>query len=62
TIPQNSNFQTEDLDSYDSNCDDISSAKAALMEVEEMPYSEQTHIDDYPDNEINSYINIILYS
>ncbi|GKC19333.1 hypothetical protein Tco_1021483, partial [Tanacetum coccineum] len=32
TIPQNLVFQTKDLDAYDSNCDDISSAKAVLME------------------------------
>ncbi|GKD08395.1 hypothetical protein Tco_1188080 [Tanacetum coccineum] len=31
TIPWNSAFQTEDLDAYDSNYDDISSAKAVLM-------------------------------
>nr|GEU64356.1 hypothetical protein [Tanacetum cinerariifolium] len=31
TIPHNLAFQTEDLDAYDSNCDDISSAKAVLM-------------------------------
>ncbi|GKD58532.1 hypothetical protein Tco_1296041 [Tanacetum coccineum] len=31
TIPQNSAFQTEDLDAYDSDCDDISSAKVVLM-------------------------------
>ncbi|GJW90952.1 hypothetical protein Tco_0168505 [Tanacetum coccineum] len=31
TIPRNSAFQTEDLDTYDLNCDDISSAKAVLM-------------------------------
>ncbi|GJU14839.1 hypothetical protein Tco_1142805 [Tanacetum coccineum] len=31
TIPQNLAFQTEDLDAYDSDCDDISSAKAVLM-------------------------------
>ncbi|GJV98950.1 hypothetical protein Tco_1554202 [Tanacetum coccineum] len=31
TIPQNVAFQTDDLDAYDSNCDDISSAKAILM-------------------------------
>ncbi|GJZ27988.1 hypothetical protein Tco_0572635 [Tanacetum coccineum] len=89
TIPQNSAFQTEDLDVYDSNCNDISSAKAVLMsnisrcdpdvlsevpysnfypndminqDVQEMSYSEQTHVDDYPDNEINSDINIIPYS
>ncbi|GJV76605.1 hypothetical protein Tco_1508189 [Tanacetum coccineum] len=31
TIPQNSDFQTDDLDAYDSDCDDLSSAKAVLM-------------------------------
>ncbi|GJY22821.1 retrovirus-related pol polyprotein from transposon TNT 1-94 [Tanacetum coccineum] len=31
TIPQNSAFQTKDLDAYDSDCDDISLAKAVLM-------------------------------
>ncbi|GJV30695.1 retrovirus-related pol polyprotein from transposon TNT 1-94 [Tanacetum coccineum] len=30
-IPQNAMFQTDDLDAYDSDCDDISSAKAVLM-------------------------------
>nr|GEW51998.1 hypothetical protein [Tanacetum cinerariifolium] len=82
-------FQTEDLDAYGSDCDDISSAKAVLMEklsscdldvlsevpysdnypnhminqdVQEMPYSEQTHIVDFSDNEITSDSNIISYS
>ncbi|GKE67278.1 hypothetical protein Tco_1521439 [Tanacetum coccineum] len=89
TIPQNLTFQTEDLDAYDSDCDDISSAKAILMEnlsscdsyvlsevpysdtypndmidqdMQDMPYSKQTHIDDFSDNEINSDSNIIPYS
>ncbi|GJS67443.1 retrovirus-related pol polyprotein from transposon TNT 1-94 [Tanacetum coccineum] len=30
-IPNNAAFQTEDLDTYDSECDDISNAKAVLM-------------------------------
>nr|GEV14313.1 RNA-directed DNA polymerase, eukaryota [Tanacetum cinerariifolium] len=30
-IPNNAAFQTDDLDTYDSNCDDISNAKAILM-------------------------------
>nr|GEU68295.1 retrovirus-related Pol polyprotein from transposon TNT 1-94 [Tanacetum cinerariifolium] len=30
-IPNNAGFQTEDLDAYDSDCDDISNAKAVLM-------------------------------
>ncbi|GJU36851.1 retrovirus-related pol polyprotein from transposon TNT 1-94 [Tanacetum coccineum] len=88
-IPKNLSFQTKDLDAYDSDCDDLSSAKAVLManlsscdsdvlsevpyfdsspndminqDVQEMQYSEQTHIDDFQDNEIHSDSNIILYS
>nr|GEV45727.1 hypothetical protein [Tanacetum cinerariifolium] len=30
-IPNNAAFQTEDLDTYDSDCDDVSNAKAVLM-------------------------------
>nr|GEW26608.1 hypothetical protein [Tanacetum cinerariifolium] len=30
-IPNNAAFQTEDLDIYDSDCDDISNVKAILM-------------------------------
>ncbi|GJX25086.1 copia protein [Tanacetum coccineum] len=53
-IPHNSAFQTEDLDAYDSDCDDISSAKAVLMEnlsscdldfLSEVPYSD-TYLND----------------
>ncbi|GJW17864.1 retrovirus-related pol polyprotein from transposon TNT 1-94 [Tanacetum coccineum] len=89
TIPQNIAFQTEDLDAYDSDCDDISSDKAVLIsnlsscdldvlsevpysdtylndminqDVQEMLYSEQTRIGDFPDNEITSDSNIIPYS
>nr|GEV03032.1 hypothetical protein [Tanacetum cinerariifolium] len=56
-IPQNLAFQTEDLDAYDSDCDDLSSAKAVLMAnllscdsnvLSEVPYS-----DSYP-NDINN--------
>nr|GEV27550.1 hypothetical protein [Tanacetum cinerariifolium] len=54
TIPQNSTFQTEDLDAYDSDCDDISSAKAVLMKnlsscdsnvLSNVPYSD-TYLND----------------
>nr|GEX10126.1 hypothetical protein [Tanacetum cinerariifolium] len=31
-IPNNAAFQTEDLDTYDSDCDDISNAQAVLMD------------------------------
>ncbi|GKF61102.1 hypothetical protein Tco_0181156 [Tanacetum coccineum] len=71
---QEAAFQPEDLDAYDSNCDDVSLAKAVLManlsscdlevlfevpysdsypndminqDVQEMQYSEQTHIDNF---------------
>ncbi|GJX46337.1 retrovirus-related pol polyprotein from transposon TNT 1-94 [Tanacetum coccineum] len=80
---------TEDLDAYNLDCDDLSSAKAVLManlsscnsnvlsevpysdsypndminqDVQEMTYSEQTHIVDFLDNEINNDSNIIPYS
>ncbi|GJY83788.1 hypothetical protein Tco_0497164, partial [Tanacetum coccineum] len=82
-------FQTEDLDSYDLDCDYLSSAKAVLManlsscdpevlseipyfdsypndiinqDMQEMQYSEQTHINDFQDNEIHSDSNTIPYS
>nr|GEZ81638.1 hypothetical protein [Tanacetum cinerariifolium] len=31
TIPNNASFQTEDLDAYDSDCDDVSNEKVVLM-------------------------------
>nr|GEW44537.1 hypothetical protein [Tanacetum cinerariifolium] len=57
TIPQNSAFQTEGLGAYDSDYEDISSAKAVLMAnpsscgsdvLFEVPYS-----DSYPNDMIN---------
>nr|GEX31996.1 hypothetical protein [Tanacetum cinerariifolium] len=81
TITHNAAFQTDDLDANNSDCDDISSAKAVLMSsllscdsdvlfevtysnifqkdmmnqsVQELQYSEQSPIIDYPDNEITS--------
>ncbi|GKB63047.1 hypothetical protein Tco_0919233 [Tanacetum coccineum] len=89
TITHNAAFQTDNLDAYDLDCDDISSAKAVLIDnllscdsevlyevphsdsyhtdmmnqsVQEMQYSEQSPIDDYPDNEITSESNIAPYS
>ncbi|GKC47866.1 hypothetical protein Tco_1065588 [Tanacetum coccineum] len=53
-IPNNVAFQTEDLDTYDSDCDDISNAKAVLMAnifnygsdvISEVPYS-NTYLND----------------
>ncbi|GJZ13365.1 retrovirus-related pol polyprotein from transposon TNT 1-94 [Tanacetum coccineum] len=58
TITHNAAFQTDDLNVYNSYCDDISSAKAVLM----ANLSILTPIADYPDNEITSDSNIIPYS
>ncbi|GKB92299.1 retrovirus-related pol polyprotein from transposon TNT 1-94 [Tanacetum coccineum] len=53
-IPNNAAFQTEDLDTYDSDCDDISNAQAVLMAnisnygsdvISEVPHSE-TYLND----------------
>ncbi|GJR17604.1 retrovirus-related pol polyprotein from transposon TNT 1-94, partial [Tanacetum coccineum] len=53
-IPNNATFQTEDLDTYDSDCDDISNAKAVLMAnisnygsdvITDVPHSE-TYLND----------------
>ncbi|GKA52920.1 hypothetical protein Tco_0746235 [Tanacetum coccineum] len=52
TTPNNAAFQTEDLDAYDSDCDDVSNAKAVLMAnlsnygsdvISEVPHSEPYH-------------------
>ncbi|GJX15621.1 hypothetical protein Tco_0216453 [Tanacetum coccineum] len=53
-IPNNAAFQTEDLDTYDSDCDDISNAQAVLMAnisnygsdvISKVPHSE-TYLND----------------
>ncbi|GJT05395.1 retrovirus-related pol polyprotein from transposon TNT 1-94 [Tanacetum coccineum] len=54
TIPNTAAFQTKDLDAYDSNCDDVSNAKAVLMAylsryasnvLSKVPHSDSYHID-----------------
>ncbi|GJY67179.1 hypothetical protein Tco_0469417 [Tanacetum coccineum] len=66
TIPQNSAFQTDDLDAYDSDCDDLSSAKAILVVnlsscdpevLSEVPYS-----NSYPNDMINHDVQEMQYS
>ncbi|GKB10991.1 hypothetical protein Tco_0844914 [Tanacetum coccineum] len=66
TIPQNSAFQTDDLDAYDSDCDDLTSAKAVLMAnlsscdpevLSEVPYS-----DSYLNDMINQDVQEMQYS
>ncbi|GKE02716.1 hypothetical protein Tco_1390699 [Tanacetum coccineum] len=88
-ITNNAAYQADVLDAYDSNCDDITTVKVALManlsrygsdvlfkvphsdnthndmlnqSVQEMLYSKQTHLGNYPENEITSDSNIIPYS
>ncbi|GKC80139.1 retrovirus-related pol polyprotein from transposon TNT 1-94, partial [Tanacetum coccineum] len=88
-ITHNVAYQADDLDAYNSDCDDFSIAKAVFManlssygldvlsevpysenthtdmlnqSVQEMSYSEQTHLVNYPENEIKSDSNIIHYS
>nr|GFA43286.1 hypothetical protein [Tanacetum cinerariifolium] len=88
-ITDNETYQADDLDAYDSDCDDFSITRVVLMvnlssygsdvlsevphsenthndminqSVQEMSYSEQTHLVNYPENEITSDSNIIPYS
>ncbi|GJR11390.1 hypothetical protein Tco_0794042 [Tanacetum coccineum] len=69
TISNNAAFQTEDLDVYDSDCDDVSNAKAVLManlsnygsDVISEDFK-QTPAVDFSNNEIHSDSNIIPYS
>ncbi|GKF18531.1 hypothetical protein Tco_0063449, partial [Tanacetum coccineum] len=58
-ILNNAAFQTEDLDTYDSNCNDISNAKAVLMAnisnydsdvISEVPHS-NTYLNDDIENQ-----------
>ncbi|GKA71707.1 retrovirus-related pol polyprotein from transposon TNT 1-94 [Tanacetum coccineum] len=65
TIPNIAAFQTEDLDGYDSDCDDVSNAKVVLMANLSNDGSncfEQTLVVDFTNNEITSDSNIIPYS
>ncbi|GJY61233.1 integrase, catalytic region, zinc finger, CCHC-type containing protein [Tanacetum coccineum] len=61
-IPNNAAFQTEDLDTYDSDCDDISNAKAVLMAnisnygsdvISEVPHSE-TYLNDIENQSVHA--------
>nr|GEV94074.1 retrovirus-related Pol polyprotein from transposon TNT 1-94 [Tanacetum cinerariifolium] len=88
-ITHNAAYQADDLDAYDSDCDDFFTAKGVLManlssygsdvlfevphsennhtdmlnqSVQEILYSEQTHLANYLENDIISDSNIIPYS
>ncbi|GKF64024.1 hypothetical protein Tco_0187472, partial [Tanacetum coccineum] len=85
----NAIFQSDGIDLYDSDCDDVPTGQASFMDnfssygsnvlsevpyyetyqndmanqsVQAMPCFEQTPVVDYPDNEITSDSNIIMYS
>ncbi|GJV68330.1 hypothetical protein Tco_1483839 [Tanacetum coccineum] len=69
TIPNTAAFQIEDLDAYDSDCDDVFNAKAILMANLSnygsdiiLESFEQTPVVNFTDNEITSDSNIISYS
>ncbi|GKA75120.1 hypothetical protein Tco_0781498 [Tanacetum coccineum] len=62
-IPNNAAFQNEDLDTYDSDCDDISNAKAVLMAnisnygsdvISEVPYSDTYLINDMENQSVHA--------
>ncbi|GKA65600.1 retrovirus-related pol polyprotein from transposon TNT 1-94 [Tanacetum coccineum] len=61
-IPNNAAFQTEDLDTYDSECDDISNAKVVLIAknsnygsnvISEVPHSE-TYLNDMENQSVHA--------
>ncbi|GJV18886.1 hypothetical protein Tco_1367906 [Tanacetum coccineum] len=61
-IPYNSVFQTEDLDTYDSDCDDISNGKAVLIAnisnygydvISDVPHSE-TYLNDMENQSVHA--------
>ncbi|GJZ71406.1 retrovirus-related pol polyprotein from transposon TNT 1-94 [Tanacetum coccineum] len=69
-IPTLATFQTDDLDAFDSDCDDVPLAKAVLMAnlssydsdvLSETPFSEQSFVDNDTEIDITSDSNIISY-
>ncbi|GJS37513.1 hypothetical protein Tco_0535895 [Tanacetum coccineum] len=61
-IPNNAAFQTEDVDTYDSDCDDVSNAKEVLMAnisnygsdvISEVPHSE-TYLNDMENQSVHA--------
>ncbi|GKF46433.1 hypothetical protein Tco_0136235 [Tanacetum coccineum] len=68
-IPHNAAFHTEDLDTYDSDCDDLPTAQAILMaNISNYGFDvisedfEQSIVMDFTDTEIFSDRNSIPYS
>ncbi|GJW34162.1 retrovirus-related pol polyprotein from transposon TNT 1-94 [Tanacetum coccineum] len=54
-ITHNATYQADDLDAYDSDCDELNTAKV-------MPSSEQSNVVNHSETEITSDNNIIPYS
>nr|GEY05970.1 hypothetical protein [Tanacetum cinerariifolium] len=65
-IPHNLAIKAKDLDAYDSNCDDLSSAKAVLMEnlsiFDSDVLSWVPYYDIYPNDMINQDVQEMQYS
>ncbi|GJX43078.1 retrovirus-related pol polyprotein from transposon TNT 1-94 [Tanacetum coccineum] len=77
-ITHNAAYQADDLDAYDSDCDELNTAKVALMAnlshldgsisvcsdalTEVMPSSEQSNVVNHSETKITSDSNIIPYS
>ncbi|GKE98890.1 hypothetical protein Tco_0022241 [Tanacetum coccineum] len=55
-ITHNAAYQADDLDAYDSDCDELNTVKVA------MPSSEQSNVVNHSETEITSDSNIIPYS
>ncbi|GJV89325.1 putative ribonuclease H-like domain-containing protein [Tanacetum coccineum] len=63
-IPNNAAFQTEDLDTYDSDCDDISNAKVVLMAnisnygfmtfILKVPSHSETYLNDMENQSVHA--------
>ncbi|GKA29981.1 hypothetical protein Tco_0716226, partial [Tanacetum coccineum] len=68
-ITHNAAYQANDLDAYDSDCDEISTAKSVLManylltdQIFSLRFRKPSHFVEHPENEIHSDSNIIPYS
>nr|GFA38669.1 hypothetical protein [Tanacetum cinerariifolium] len=61
-MPQNSAFQTDNLDAYDSDCDDLSSAKAVMMAHDPEVLFEVPYSSSYPNDMINQDMKEMQYS
>nr|GFD55325.1 hypothetical protein [Tanacetum cinerariifolium] len=55
-ITQNAAYQADDLDTYDSDCDEISTAKAVLM-ANLSSYGSDLLSEAYSDNTYNDMLN-----